>query len=123
LAGLKSAQAIGWQESFTVIRTCVAHSNADGVAKQPSASLAVCASDATDNKPTSIAMSQQVQYVSDEQGELQSVIVPIGLWREFASEQETSYLLESEAMRKRLAEARARDDGMPAEDAFEKLGV
>ncbi len=46
----------------------------------------------------------QVQYVSDEEGQAVSVIVPIELWREIASERETAYLLKSETMRKRLLE-------------------
>ena len=33
-----------------------------------------------------------VQYVSDEQGKVTGVIVPIAVWEEIASELETSYL-------------------------------
>ncbi len=54
----------------------------------------------------------QVQYVSNEEGEPVSVIVPIGLWREIASERETAYLLKSETMKKRLLEAKDRTGGI-----------
>jgi antitoxin YefM len=39
--------------------------------------------------------SQDVQIVSNEDGEPTAVIVPIELWREVASERETAYLLKS----------------------------
>ncbi|KOR33170.1 prevent-host-death protein, partial [Achromatium sp. WMS3] len=38
-------------------------------------------------------MQEQIQYVSDEQGHPVSVIIPIKLWHEIASEKETAYLL------------------------------
>lgn len=64
-----------------------------------------------------------VQYVSDQQGNLQSVIVPIEVWREILSERETAYLLSSETMKKRLLEAIQRQEGIPFEDALAQLGV
>ena len=64
-----------------------------------------------------------LQYVSDEEGEVRSVIVPIDLWHEVVSEHETNHLLKSEKMRERIAEARRRTEGIPVEDAFERLGV
>ncbi len=69
-------------------------------------------------------MSQPgIRYVSDEQGNTTSVIVPISLWREIISERETAYLLKSEAMRKRLIEAMEREEGIPFEVGREKLGI
>ena len=65
----------------------------------------------------------QVQYVSDEEGQAVSVIVPIELWREIASERETAYLLKSETMRKRLLEAKDRTKGVSLEDARTQLGI
>jgi len=65
----------------------------------------------------------QVQYVSDGQGNLQSVIVPIELWREVLAERETAYLLSSETMKKRLLEAIHRQEGIPFEDALAQLGI
>lgn len=64
-----------------------------------------------------------VQYVSDQQGNLQSVIVPIEVWREILAERETAYLLSSETMKKRLLEAIQRQEGIPFEDALAQLGV
>ena len=64
-----------------------------------------------------------VQYISDEKGNVQGVIVPIEVWREILSERETAYLLNSEAMKQRLLEAMQRTDGVPFEQALEKLGI
>ncbi len=65
----------------------------------------------------------EIQYVSDESGNPVSVIVPIELWREIASEKETAYLLKSENMKRRLLEAKERQDGIPFEEACEKFGI
>ena len=65
----------------------------------------------------------ELQYISDENGQPTAVIVPIELWREIESEKETAYLLKSETMKRRLLEARERKDGIPFEEALEKLGI
>jgi PHD/YefM family antitoxin component YafN of YafNO toxin-antitoxin module len=65
----------------------------------------------------------EVQYVSDADGNNIGVIVPIALWRELASERETAYLLQSETMKRRLLEAKERNDGMSLEDVRAKLGI
>lgn len=63
-------------------------------------------------------MSQtEIQYVSDESGNPVSVIVPIALWREIESERETAYLLKSESMKRRLLEAKEREEGIPFDEA------
>jgi PHD/YefM family antitoxin component YafN of YafNO toxin-antitoxin module len=67
--------------------------------------------------------NSEVQYVSDEDGKAVGVIVPIDLWREIESERETAYLLKSPKMKQRLLEARTRTDGVPLEEAREKLAV
>jgi PHD/YefM family antitoxin component YafN of YafNO toxin-antitoxin module len=64
-----------------------------------------------------------IQYVSDEKGNPVGVIVPIELWREIESERETAYLLKSEEMKRRLLEAKNREDGISLEEACEKLGI
>ena len=64
-----------------------------------------------------------IQYVSDESGNTIGVIVPIELWREIESEKETAYLLKSENMKRRLLEAKDRQEGVPFEDACAKLGI
>lgn len=64
-----------------------------------------------------------IQYVSDEEGNLTSVLVPIDLWREISSEMETTYLLKSEAMRDRLFEAAERKEDTPFDEVRKKLGI
>jgi antitoxin YefM len=64
-----------------------------------------------------------IQYISDESGEPVGVIVPIDLWREIESERETAYLLKSENMKRRLLEAKDREEGIPFDEAREKLGL
>ena len=70
-------------------------------------------------------MSQilDVQYISDENGNTTGVIVPIQLWQEIMAERETTYLLKSKTMRKRLLEAKKRQEGIPFEVVREKLGI
>jgi antitoxin YefM len=68
-------------------------------------------------------MTSEVQYVSDESGDTTAVIVPIALWREIESERETAYLLKSETMKRRLLEAKERQEGLPIEAVVEKLGI
>ena len=65
----------------------------------------------------------QIQYVSDELGQPVSVLVPIELWREIASERETAYLLKSDAMKKRLLEAKDRQGGISLDEARTQLGI
>ena len=65
----------------------------------------------------------EIQYVSDANGTPVGVIVPIELWNEIESERETAYLLKSETMKRRLLEAKERQDGLSLEDACEKLGI
>ena len=69
-------------------------------------------------------MSQsEIKYISDESGNPVGVIVPIELWREIESERETAYLLKSEKMKRRLLEAKERQEGIPFEEACENLGI
>ena len=65
----------------------------------------------------------KVQYIVDGKGNNTAVIVPIEVWDEIISESETSYLLKSETMKKRLLEAKNRDEGIPFEEACRKLGI
>lgn len=64
-----------------------------------------------------------IQYISDANGNRIGVIVPIEIWREIESEKETAYLLKSDAMKKRLLEAKERKEGINFEEAREKLGI
>ncbi|MBL8227301.1 MAG: hypothetical protein JNL98_02440 [Bryobacterales bacterium] len=64
-----------------------------------------------------------IQIVSNEAGVPTAVIVPIDLWREISSERETAYLLKSDAMRQRLLAAMDRTEGIPFDEAMDKLGL
>lgn len=64
-----------------------------------------------------------VQYITDDEGKITGVIVPIDLWNEIESEEETAYLLKSETMKRRLLEAKVRNEGVPLEVVREKLGI
>ena len=65
----------------------------------------------------------KVEYVLDAEGKEIGVIVPIELWHEIGSGRETAYLLKSEAMTRRLLEAKERRGGTSLENALERLGV
>ncbi len=64
-----------------------------------------------------------LQYVSNREGEPVAVIVPIDLWHEIESARETAYLLQSDAMKRRLLDAKERSEGISIEEAREKLGI
>jgi hypothetical protein len=51
------------------------------------------------------------------------VIVPISLWRDIEAERETAYLLKSPTMKRRLLEARERQQGLSLNETIEKLGI
>jgi hypothetical protein len=70
-----------------------------------------------------MALMDDIQYISDDEGKPTGVIVPIDLWREIASERETAYLLRNETMKRRLLKARERSEGIPFDEVRKKLGV
>lgn len=64
-----------------------------------------------------------IQYVHDENGIVTAVLVPIDIWRDMESENETAYLLKSDSMARRLIEAKERTEAIPFEVVRERLGV
>jgi PHD/YefM family antitoxin component YafN of YafNO toxin-antitoxin module len=76
-----------------------------------------------DGSKLKLMASSEIQYVSDENGQPTAVIVPISLWREIEAERETAYLLKSDAMKRRLLEAKDRKEGLSIETVVEKLGI
>ncbi|MEA5486910.1 MULTISPECIES: prevent-host-death protein [Pseudanabaena] len=68
-------------------------------------------------------MTNALQYICDSEGKTVSVVVPIAFWRELMAERETTYLLSSPTMKKRLLSARKRQDGISLESVCEKLGI
>ena len=65
----------------------------------------------------------EIQYVADEDGNTVAAIVPIELWRQIESERETAYLLKSENMKRRLLEAKNRQEGISFDEARDKIGI
>jgi PHD/YefM family antitoxin component YafN of YafNO toxin-antitoxin module len=70
-----------------------------------------------------MASQPDIQYISDADGNPTGVIVSIEYWRKIESELETAYLLKSNAMKTRLIEAKARQQGISLEDVRARLGV
>jgi len=67
---------------------------------------------------------QNVRYVSDDNGEITDVIVPIGLWKKLGiGQDETEYLLSSEPMKNRLLESIRRNKDISLEDARARVGL
>jgi hypothetical protein len=66
---------------------------------------------------------KHVQYISDQNNNITGVIVPIDLWKELQSEKETAYLLKNETMKKRLIKAKNNKEGIPFDEACQKLGI
>lgn len=64
-----------------------------------------------------------VQYISNPQGQTTAVIVPIELWHELISAEETAYLLSSDTMKQRLLNARQSEQGIAFDEVREKLGI
>lgn len=75
------------------------------------------------NGAISMTTSTELQYISDEEGNLTGVLIPIDLWHDIASEMETAHLLKSEKMKRRLLEAKQRCEGIPLEEALQKLKI
>ena len=71
----------------------------------------------------SLPTQASVQYISNEQGDVTGVIVPINVWQDLMSELETQHLLKSDRMRQRLLEARDRTEGLSLDEAVEDLGL
>jgi hypothetical protein len=64
-----------------------------------------------------------VQYISDDQGEVTGVILPIQLWQDILSELETQHLMKSDRMWQRLLEAKQRTQGIDFDTAVSQLGL
>ena len=68
-------------------------------------------------------MEYPLQYISDANGKVSSVIIPIEFWERINCEDETEYLLKSENNRERLTEALNRSETVSKKDAYERFGV
>ena len=70
-----------------------------------------------------MSLPSPLHYLTDYSGNAVAVVVPIEVWREIESERETAYLLKSDAMRRRLLEAKDRTEGISLDDVRTKLGI
>ncbi|MEB3231953.1 MAG: hypothetical protein VKJ64_13160 [Leptolyngbyaceae bacterium] len=68
-------------------------------------------------------VEESVQYISNQQGNITGVIVPIDVWQDLISELETQHLLKSKTMRQRLLEAGNREGGISLNQAIEQLDL
>jgi hypothetical protein len=68
-------------------------------------------------------MHANIEYVSDAEGNAIAVIVPIEMWREIESENETAYLLKSDAMKHHLLEALQRQEFHSLEEVRARTGL
>ena len=67
--------------------------------------------------------TENIQYISNPEGETVAVVVPIELWREIAYGRETKYLTSSKIMLERILEARKRTTGISLEKVCETFGI
>ncbi len=67
--------------------------------------------------------TENIQYISNPEGETVAVVVPIQLWREIASELETKYLTNNKIMLERILEARKRTTGISLKKVCETFGI
>jgi hypothetical protein len=70
-----------------------------------------------------MTLDDSLQFVTDGSGKAVAVVVPIEVWREIESERETAYLLKSDAMKRRLLEAKNRSEGFSLDEVRAKLGI
>jgi PHD/YefM family antitoxin component YafN of YafNO toxin-antitoxin module len=72
-----------------------------------------------------------IQYIVNESGDPTAVVVPIDEWNRLLEEiqeaeprrDDTTYFLQSKAMRKRLMEAKERSGGKTWEELQDALGI
>lgn len=70
-----------------------------------------------------VVKAESVRYVSDEQGNVTAVLVPIDVWKSISAEIETRHLLSSEKMRRRLEEAMASTEAVSLDEVLQRLGA
>jgi hypothetical protein len=75
------------------------------------------------HQPSSSKSDREIPILVNEQGETIAVVVPIAQWKKLIHSDETAYLLSSETMKKRLIEAKQRQNGISLEATCEKLGI
>ncbi len=68
-------------------------------------------------------MEGEVQYVTDINGVVKNVILPIEYWRRINCDEETEFLFQSLANKDRLIEALNRKDYLSKEEVYARLSL
>lgn len=68
-------------------------------------------------------MSFELQYISDDSGEISGVVLPIEFWNKINCEEETEYLLQSNKNKSRLLESLNRDEFITKDEAYARIGI
>lgn len=68
-------------------------------------------------------MEVDVQYVTDNNGKIKNVILPIDFWNKINCEDETEYLLKSQANKERLLESLSRNLSLSKEEVYARIGI
>ncbi len=68
-------------------------------------------------------MEPDLQYVTDNNGIIKNVILPIEYWRRINCEDETDYLLKSQTNKERLIESLSRNNTYSKEEVYARLGI
>lgn len=68
-------------------------------------------------------MTNGIQYISNDNGEISGVVLPIDFWNRINCNDETEYLLQKDKNKKRLIESLNREEELSKEEAYERLGL
>lgn len=68
-------------------------------------------------------MEKEIQYVTDNNGNIKNVILPIEYWRRINADDETEYLLSSKRNKDRLLEALSRETTLSKKEVYERIGL
>jgi toxin YoeB len=66
-------------------------------------------------------LDTDLQYLSDADGSVQAVVIPIDAWKRLASQLETYHLLQSPEMHRRLRGAKSRANGISFDESIRQI--
>ena len=72
---------------------------------------------------TGVNMEVDVQYITDNDGLIKNVILPIDFWNRINCEDETEYLLKSQVNKDRLLESLNRNYALSKEEVYARIGI
>jgi len=70
-----------------------------------------------------VSMEVDVQYITDNDGLIKNVILPIDFWNRINCEDETEYLLKSQVNKDRLLESLNRNYALSKEEVYARIGI